>query len=174
MTEYNPENQPSFDELTSGTQPENEPQPVEPAIYRKGKDLVLVGGAALPSNVCIKSGTNPNAVISVGIHNPFKPQTWFGGHKAVIGLDRASQEKYRLQQTTAFALIGLGALMLPLGIFSGIATAIAGLILLIAGFVVRSLIPVWSLKSEKDSIVIRGCGEAYLNFFQDTANNNQQ
>ncbi|MDF1812984.1 MAG: hypothetical protein P1V20_12240 [Verrucomicrobiales bacterium] len=173
--ENNPErpemNQPTFEDLASEPDPQVEVSPpVQAAIVRRGKDLVLIGNATLSSQICIKSGKAPNSVISVGIRSPFKPQSWFGGHKAVIGLDRSNQEKFRIQQTVAFALIGLGALMIPVGFFSGITTSIAGLVLLLAGFVCRSVIPVWSPQQAEGEMVVRGCGESYLAHFPESGN----
>ncbi|MDF1816608.1 MAG: hypothetical protein P1V20_30680, partial [Verrucomicrobiales bacterium] len=65
------------------------------------------------------------------------------------------------------ALIIMGVVMIPVGIMSGIATAIVGLLICFAGLVIRAMNPVWSPSSSKNEIVVRGCGEDFLSFFEE-------
>lgn len=167
----------TFDELSSG--PATEPSTVDqsavvtpeaeapslPEVYREGNDLVLVNGANLTPHICIKSGKPVKSTIEVGLQSPFQPKTWFKSEKVSVGLNRQHLEKHRINQALAITLISLGAVMIPVGILSGVATLFVGLVVCLAGLVVRSLSPVWCQSRSENSVTVKGCGENYLKHF---------
>ncbi|MDF1751406.1 MAG: hypothetical protein P1U89_01400 [Verrucomicrobiales bacterium] len=171
-----PLNQPTLDDLT-GPQPtipqEETPTetsidlPVErtpqPAIFRNGSDLILIDGALPSPEICLKSGRKVAKINSVSVNNPFNPMTWFfGAPKVDIGLDKQNHEKFLINQTIAYGLIGLGLVIFLTGLFSGIGTALFGLFVTFSGLVFRCFVPIWSTRSDENSITVRGCGEEYL------------
>ncbi|MDF1816211.1 MAG: hypothetical protein P1V20_28685 [Verrucomicrobiales bacterium] len=171
---------PTFDQLASQETPSRTTQPAElpshetelnhypdeAVIYRSGKDLVLANGAVLPDNACIKTGKAPQRVLAVSLRNPLKPSTWFTHTpKTMVGLSKAALETYRITQAISFSLTGLGLVMIPVGVFSGFTTAAFGLLLCLAGLVIRAMFPVWSVSQSEEIKTIKGCGEEYRKHF---------
>lgn len=143
----------------------------QPQIYRDGNNLVLTGGAVMPSNLCVKTGKVPKTMITAHLLHPMHPGAWFKrDHNTTIGLSAQALEKHRINQALFLALIILGVIMVPVGLLSGLTasgifTAVVGVLICFAGLVIRAMNPIWSPSSKEDEIIVRGCGEPYLSQF---------
>lgn len=136
----------------------------DPAIVIEGDDLILENGAPMPADGCVKCARPATHTIDKKLRNPRNPLTWFGKrYHLQIGLCKKHRENYLIAQALTWSVLGLGAILLVVGIATlHWISILVGLLLLAVSGVFRALVPVWSDSVEARRVVIRGCGEPYL------------
>ena len=151
---------PYYEEETTSIQAVT-PAPLSP--FRTQKTLVLEPGAEIASHLCLKTGRPTKQQITLALRNPWKPGTWFASREKVrIGLSRQSLENFRLTRAIAWSFMILGIAMMSVSFSYGIFALVPGILLSLAGLMIRAAFPVWCSKKVENVLIIQGCGEGFL------------
>ncbi|NLT69692.1 MAG: hypothetical protein GXX91_03230 [Verrucomicrobiaceae bacterium] len=160
----------------SSAQPPSSPEsartlePVPPAAapymasYRKGRSLIVLNGASLPCEYCIKTGRPAVKTVEIALRNPANPLTWFGRRPRLeVGLSRKPLDNHRVAVALTWSVLAIGGLMLVTGIASRslFAAGIGGVAMAVSGLF-RALSPVTSRSASPDYLEVDGAGEAFL------------
>lgn len=156
--------------MESDTQPqEAPPQEFEaplpdPAIVIEGDDIILEYGAPLPADGCVKCAAAATHTIDKRLRNPRNPKTWFGKrYHLQVGLCKKHRENYLIAQSLTWSLLAVGLVLFVASILTlHWPGALVGLVAAgISGFF-RARVPVWSDSTDPYRVVVKGCGEPYL------------
>lgn len=148
------------------------PPAAEPfmASYRRGRALIVLNGASIPREYCIKSGRPAVETLVISLRNPLNPLTWFGKRPRLeAGLSRRHLDNHGVAVALTWSVLSLGVLLMITGVITF--SLITGLIGLVAGAIsglFRALSPVTSSSASADYLVIDGADESFLQHLPDS------
>jgi hypothetical protein len=140
---------------------EEAPIPPEPRISRSGDALILEGLAALPLDLCIKSGRPATNVIKASLRDPRHPMTWFGKRPEIeVGLCRKHYENHSVAAALTWSVFGVGMILLVVSALtmSFFSVVVAMIAIGISG-IFRAASPITSPDATEDFATIYGVSE---------------
>lgn len=142
------------------------PPAAEPfmASYRRGRSLIVLNGASIPREYCIKSGRPVVKTLEISLRNPANPMTWFGKHfRLEVGLSQKHLDNHRVAVALTWSVLSIGTLLTITGVVTlSPITAVVGLLAMAVSGLFRALSPVTSRSTSADYLVVEGVGESFL------------
>ena len=135
-----------------------------PACHRRGDELLLLHGAPLPTERCIRCNRQVATVRNYTLRDRRNFRTWFSrGPDLAVGLCRKHEEEHAIAVALTWSVLAVGAMLLMVGVLtSGFLMVACGFLAVACSGFFRAGSPVGSPEASENRIVVSGACANYL------------